>query len=142
MTGLTREEFEHLCSDFAKAWEAFGRHTAPGRQPQWKGGRADTTLVAITDKLLFILYHVKAHPLQEILAFEFNMTQSTANGWLHILSGVLKHALEARGYLPRGAEHTRGRLPELLRNTKDQHEALSTEIARGLHHFRALYKQL
>ena len=141
MTGLTPAAFERLCGEFARAWEAWGRHQAPGRPPQGKASRADPTLGTIADKLLFILYYVKAHPLQEILAFEFNMTQGTANEWLHLLSGVLKHALEAGAHLPRGAEHPRGRRPELVRPAKDHQEALSTEIARGLHHFRACYKQ-
>ena len=52
------------------------------------------------DKLLFILYYVKVYPLQAILAFEFGMVQSTANEWIHILSEVLKKALDHGGYLP------------------------------------------
>jgi hypothetical protein len=35
-----------------------------------------------------------------MLAFEFGMVQSTANAWIHILSEVLKKALEHGGYLP------------------------------------------
>ena len=141
MTGLTQAAFERLCGEFAHAWEAWGRPQAPGHLAQGKADRADTSLGTIADKLLFILYYVKAHPFQEILAFEFNMTQGTANQWIHLLSGVLKHALEAGGHLPRGTEHPPGRLPELVRPPKAHQEVLSTEIARGLHHFRALYKQ-
>ena len=40
------------------------------------------------------------YPLQEMLAFEFGMMQSTANAWIHILSEVLKKALDHGGYLP------------------------------------------
>ena len=40
------------------------------------------------------------YPLQEILAFEFGMVQSTANEWIHILSEVLKKALDHGGYVP------------------------------------------
>jgi Helix-turn-helix of DDE superfamily endonuclease len=39
------------------------------------------------------LYYIKVYPLQEILAFEFGMVQSTANEWIHLLSEVLKKAL-------------------------------------------------
>jgi hypothetical protein len=46
------------------------------------------------------LYYVKVDPLQEMLAFEFGMAQSTANAWIHILSEVLKKALEHGGYFP------------------------------------------
>jgi Helix-turn-helix of DDE superfamily endonuclease len=57
-------------------------------------------LVHIEDKLLFILYDVKVYPLQEILAFEFGMVQSTANEWIQLLSAVLKKALDHGGYFP------------------------------------------
>ena len=40
------------------------------------------------------------YPLQEILAFAFGMVQSTANAWIHILSEVLKKALDHGGYVP------------------------------------------
>jgi hypothetical protein len=46
------------------------------------------------------LYYVKVYPLQEMLAFEFGMAQSTANEWIHILSEILKKALDHGGYLP------------------------------------------
>jgi hypothetical protein len=46
------------------------------------------------------LYYVKVYPLQEILAFEFGMVQSTANEWIHILSEVLQKALDHGGYVP------------------------------------------
>ena len=46
------------------------------------------------------LYYLKVYPLQEILAFEFDMAQSTANEWIHILSEVLKKALDHGGYVP------------------------------------------
>jgi Helix-turn-helix of DDE superfamily endonuclease len=52
------------------------------------------------DKLLFILYYVKVYPLQELLAFEFGISQSTAHEWIHLLSGVLKRALDFGGHLP------------------------------------------
>ena len=57
-------------------------------------------MVTLEDKLLFILYYVKVYPLQEILAFEFGMGQSTANEWIHILSEVLPKALDPGGYVP------------------------------------------
>jgi hypothetical protein len=56
--------------------------------------------VSIEDKLLFILYDLNVYPLQEILAFEYDMMQSTANDWIHILSDVLKTALGRGGHLP------------------------------------------
>jgi len=72
----------------------------PGRQRQYGGGKPETSFACVEDKLLFILYYVKVYPLQEILAFEFEMSQGTANEWIHLLSGVLKKALSYGGYLP------------------------------------------
>ncbi len=103
MTGLNQEEFVHLLPAFQDAWDAYLRQEyieRPDRHRQYGGGQRGRTLVAIEDKLLFILYYLKVYPLQEILAFEFDMIQSTANEWIHILSDVLKTALGREGHLP------------------------------------------
>jgi len=103
MTGLTHAEFNQLLPHFQHAWDQYVKHNyveRDNRQRQYGGGRSEATLVHIEDKLLFILYYVKVYPLQEILAFEFDMVQSTANEWIHILSEVLKNALDHGGYLP------------------------------------------
>lgn len=103
MTGLTQSEFEQLLPDFHQAWDEYVKEVyidREGRQRQYGGGKPESTLVGMEDKLLFILYYVKVYPLQEILAFEFGMGQSSANEWIHILSGVLKKALAYGGYVP------------------------------------------
>jgi hypothetical protein len=103
MTGLTHAEFTQLLPHFQHAWDQYVKHNdveRDNRQRQYGGGRSELTLVHIEDKLLFILYYVKVYPLQEILAFEFGMVQSTANEWIHILSEVLKNALAHGGYVP------------------------------------------
>ena len=103
MTGLTHAEFHQLLPHFQYAWDQYvTQHYVDrdNRQRQYGAGRSEATLVSIEDKLLFILYYVKVYPLQEILAFEFGMVQSTANEWIHILSEVLKKALDHGGYVP------------------------------------------
>src|SRR6266446_3541578 len=103
MTGLTRAEFYQLLPHFQYAWDQYVQQhyvDREDRQRQYGAGRSEATLVTLEDKLLFILYYVKVHPLQEILAFEFGMVQSTANEWIHILSEVLKQALDHGGYVP------------------------------------------
>jgi hypothetical protein len=102
MTGLTHVEFHQLLPHFQHAWDQYVQQhyvNRANRQRQYGGGKSETTLIAIEDKLLFILYYVKVYPLQEILAFEFGMVQSTANAWIHLLSEVLKDTLEHGGYL-------------------------------------------
>ena len=93
MTGMTRTEFHQLLTHFQHAWDQYVQQhyvDRDDRQRQYGGGKSESTLVTLEDKLLFILYYVKVYPLQEILAFEFGMVQSTANEWIHILSEVLK----------------------------------------------------
>ncbi len=56
------------------------------------GGRKPH-LLAIEDKLLFILFYYKVHPLQEVIAAFFGMSQGRANEWIHKLSPILERAL-------------------------------------------------
>ena len=103
MTGLSYAEFHQLLSHFQHAWDQYVTHhyvDRDDRQRQYGAGRSASTLVSIEDKLLFSLYYIKVYPLQEILAFEFGMVQSTANAWMQILSEVLQKALDHGGYLP------------------------------------------
>jgi len=103
MTSLTKSEFEQLLAQFKEAWEQYVQKEyvlKDNRKRQYGGGKNDSTLIHIEDKLLFILYYFKTYPLQEIIAYEFGMTQSTANEWIHILSKVIKNALGKGGHLP------------------------------------------
>ena len=103
MTGLSHAEFQQLLPHFQYAWDQYVQQhdvDRDDRQRQYGAGRSESTLVHIEDKLLFILYYVKVYPLQEMLAFEFGMVQSTANEWIQLLSAVLKKALDHGGYLP------------------------------------------
>src|SRR5215467_5489590 len=103
MTSLTHAECRQLLAHFQYAWDQYGQQhyvDRDNRQRQYGAGRSEATLVTLEDKLLFILYYVKVYPLQEILACEFGMVQSTANEWIHILSEVLKQALDHGGYVP------------------------------------------
>jgi hypothetical protein len=103
MTGLTHAEFNQLLPHFQYAWDQYVTQyyiDRGDRQRQYGAGRSEETLVHREDKLLFILYYVKVYPLQEILAFEFGLVQSTANEWIQILSEVLQKALDHGEYLP------------------------------------------
>src|SRR5262249_26772131 len=103
MTSLTQTECQQLLPHFQYAWDQSVQQYYVGRddrQRQYGAGRSETTLVTMEDKLLFILYYVKVYPMQEILACEFGMVQSTANEWIHLLSEVLNKALDHGGYVP------------------------------------------
>lgn len=110
MTGLRLEEFIALQTYFEQAWkDHIDREykNRDDRERAYGGGQERLTLTNIEDKLLFILYYCKCYPLQEILAYEFGMSQPTANDWIHILAKVLKVALDNGGHLPE-------RMPENL----------------------------
>jgi hypothetical protein len=103
MISLTQVEFEELLTHFQKAWDEYVKENytdRPNRKRQCCGGAKESTLVTLEDKLLFILYHFKTYPLQEVLAYSFGMTQSTANEWIHILSAILKESLSSAGHMP------------------------------------------
>jgi len=102
MTSLDQAEFEELVISFQAAWEAYVKETASSQQNRQRqpGGGRKPALRTIADKLLFILYYCKVYPLQEVLAFEFGITQGQACYWIHTLSEVLQRALASRKQSP------------------------------------------
>jgi hypothetical protein len=54
----------------------------------------------MADKLLFILTYVKQNPIQEMQGQLFEMSQSNATTWIHLLHPVLNHALAHQDLLP------------------------------------------
>ena len=120
MTGLTQTEFEQLLPFFREAWDEYmssNFREREGRKRRYGGGQRESTLTTLEDKLLFILYYAKAYPLQEILAYEFDMAQSTANEWIHILTDIIKRSLEKGGHLP---ERDPSSLATVLQNGTEQ----------------------
>jgi hypothetical protein len=97
MTTLNKDEFEDLCGSFEEAWDKYNEEA--GGHDRSKGGRKPV-LEKIEEKLFFILFYVKLYPLQEVFGYLFGMSQSQANYWIHVLSEVLKMALQCNEYLP------------------------------------------
>lgn len=102
MTSLDQAEFEELLTHFQAAWEVSVKATSPPHQnsQRQQGGGRKPALRTTADTLLFIVYYLKTYPLQEILAFEFGMTQGQACYWIHTLSEILKRALASMEQLP------------------------------------------
>jgi DDE superfamily endonuclease/Helix-turn-helix of DDE superfamily endonuclease len=101
-TSLDPEEFEILLIPFEKAWQDYiHRHYIhkKSRKRRYGGGRKPH-LVAIEDKLLFILFYFKVYPLQEVIARIFGMSQGRANEWLYKLTPILETALGEAQCLP------------------------------------------
>lgn len=101
-TGFDVEEFQILLAAFTTAWESYAQQNrlpSELRQRGYGGGRK-ARLGTCENKLLFILVYFKTYPLQEVLAFHFDMSQGQACQWIGILSEVLRLALGELGHLP------------------------------------------
>ena len=96
LTSLTVEEFNELCVGFAKAWDEY---TKQHEKDPRKGGRPHV-LDVMEDRLLFILFYLKTYPLQTVLSYSFEISQSEANLLVHQLSFVLQMALKKGGFTP------------------------------------------
>lgn len=109
LTGLTHKEFKLLLPVFSRAYarQYEGALTQAGEPRQRKvGGGRSSGLDGIEQKLLFILVHQKTYPLQAVMGALFEISQSSANMWIHRLLLVLKDALTDLGFMPEreGAE--------------------------------------
>ena len=94
LTGLNPEEFYKLLESFKKSWKDFiKRNYLDKERKRIYGGGRKSKLSSTEDKLFFILFYFKIYPLQEVIAFLFDMSQSQANEWIHKLSLVLNTSL-------------------------------------------------
>ena len=103
LTSLTVEEFEQLVEPFETA---FVRHmqewTMEGKR---RDGRAyvpyaNSPLPTPHDRLLFILSYLKTASLQVMHGAAFDMSQSNANKWIHVLLVVFNQTLHDLGDAP------------------------------------------
>jgi hypothetical protein len=103
LTGLTPKEFAELHQAFRRAYERAypNDKTAEGKARKRKtGGGRKGRLQGTEQKLLLSLLYQKAYPLQALLGEVFELSQSRANRWLHVLLPILKQALDDLGVLP------------------------------------------
>ena len=96
LTSLTVKEFDELCASFAETWN---EHTGQLEKDPGKGGRP-YALDVMEDRLLFILFYLKTYPLQNVLAYSFEICQGEANFLVHQLSRVLGMTLKKEGFAP------------------------------------------
>ena len=101
-TGFDKAEFETLLRSFEHAWHTYvyEPHIQQKIRKRRLGGGRKARLHSMEDKLLFILFYFKVYPLQEVMAFLFDMSQGRANEWIHKLSTILKLALGDTMVLP------------------------------------------
>ena len=103
LTGLTLREFRALLPEFSEAYqrryESAKTRAGRKRKRQVGGGRTGK-LSTIEQKLLFILVYQKTYPLQVVMGELFDLSQASANEWIHRLLPVLQDALTALGVMP------------------------------------------
>ncbi len=128
LTSLTVYEFEQLVPLFEAAfvrrmrdWTMEGKRRTGRRYSQY----TNCPLPTPEDRLLFILSYLKVAALQVAHGAMFEMSQSNANKWIHVLLPVLHQTLRDLHDVP--ARHLRAleeRLAELEASNTDS-EALS-----------------
>lgn len=103
LTSLTVDEFEPLVPPFEAAfvrhmrdWTMEGKPRTGRRYSQY----TNCPLPTPEDRLLFILSYLKVAALQIAHGTMFNMSQSNANKWIHVLLVVLHQTLIDLGDVP------------------------------------------
>ncbi|RZK24818.1 MAG: transposase family protein [Flavobacterium sp.] len=101
-TGLSQLEFEHLHVSFSLEWQSYiSSFTCCGKEmKRHTKGRKNSVLPTLEDKLLFILFYLKANPLQEVLAATLSMDQPQAHRWPEVLRPSLLATLGKQNVLP------------------------------------------
>lgn len=132
-TGFDVKEFQILLAAFTTAWESYAQQNrlSPELRQRGYGGGRKARLGTCQEKLLFILIYFKTYPLQEVLAFHFDMSQGQACQWINTLSEVLRLALGELGHLPERDPEKVKELLEVYMDESQQHEAateLETEL--------------
>ena len=102
LTSLDRVEFARLEEGMEKllvAERAERRHDGLPRQRAFGAG-GPGKLPTTRARLLFILFYFKCYPLQEVLAFLFDMSQPQACEWIKKLTPVVNRVLGRELLLP------------------------------------------
>lgn len=101
LTSLSIEKFDILLPTFEAKWESFIEKYNLDGTPRLRKyvPKNEVQLPTVADKLFFLLYYKKVHPLQEALAFQFDLDVPMANKWIHILTPILNKSLEK--YIPK-----------------------------------------
>jgi len=99
VTGLSRKEFDDLAVTFGAAVIENKRQASTAVARKFGGGRIGR-LASLPEKLLFILFYVKAYPTFDVLAawFDFSATNACRN--VHVLLSALEKSLGRKVVLP------------------------------------------
>lgn len=96
LTSLNENEFSYVLTYFALICEKyFYYHTYEGKRrilPRFKP-QVNEKLPTSKDKLFFILFYLKTHPLYAVQAATFSMSEGMASTWIKILQKLLDETL-------------------------------------------------
>jgi len=107
VTGLRLKEFEVLKEPFEREWNKhMEQYTFEGKRRERKRTVRTNSIFSCTeDMMLFILYHYKSHPTQEMLGLEFDLGQSKVSAWINALEPILVKTLKKMKLLPAREAH-------------------------------------
>ena len=102
LTGLDLEAFCALIEPFVAGCqqEADARFSEQQPHQRQRGGGRKGMLASPEQKLLFILFYLKAHPTFDVLAARFGLPRSKACEHAHRLAKALERTLRTLGVLP------------------------------------------
>lgn len=99
LTSLYPSEFDLLFKAFLPRWEQWFKHHNFQQKRRAKPltakqlARPTTTLPTPEEKLFFVLYLYKTHPLQQTAAATFDMSQAQVSRWKKVLTPLLVRTL-------------------------------------------------
>jgi hypothetical protein len=103
LTGDTLAEFHALLPALVVSFLVYVQeYTLAGkkRQKRWYTTYKNSPLLAMEDKLLFILMYLRKATTQDMFGEVFGIPQPVVNKWVHILHPRLNQALAALGEIP------------------------------------------
>lgn len=103
LTGYTLEEFHALLPHFQVSFlKRMASYTLEGKKRKKRRyvDYCNSPLPTIEDKLIFILMYLRKATTQDIFGEVYEMPQTVANKWIHILHPCLNQALALLGEKP------------------------------------------
>lgn len=106
ITSLTVKEFDTLLAPFVHRWRQWYKHynfCLERRNKPLSAFAVESptkTLGSDIEKLFFILYIFKNHPLQQLAGATFGMNQGQVSKWVKILTPILEAAINDLGLQP------------------------------------------
>ena len=103
LTGINPQEFDLLYDKFKSVFYLEYTSKLKNRSDRKRafGAGRHTDIGDVQDMLVFILFYVKAYPLQFVQGLVFDIAESSANYWIHVLMPILEKTLEKTYSIPK-----------------------------------------